>query len=605
MFAMFSTYGELPRWDTAVLSEAPATSDASVADVEGLQSLFVEGLDYKGKPARFFAYLGFPENVTEKVPAVVLVHGGGGTAFANWVQYWNSKGYAALALDTEGQIPIRDPEDPRHYQTIESLGLPWTGAPRGGWAGFTQYQLSDEEQWLYHAVADSILSVSLLAAHPNVDADRIGIVGISWGSVVCSIAGGVDPRLAFVVPQYIGGNLQLGNIWYDFMTTHPVLWRWNPSNFYTSYSGRAQWLWINRLTDKYGLPPMTTASWRGTGTNSWMTLLPTLGHAHYFEETGPNAVREIYAFADSVTRDTPPLARILQADVTPDAVSVTWQAESPIVQAKLCFTTNRIPQVNITGEIRKHWEKVPYEYQDIDISSIVQVTPEGNLTATIPLPTGTLAGALNLIDERGFVVSSDFFDLSPAPSDISSITFGTKAELLNDAGGSSVLTNGTHVLAGNVRGGSCAGNGVTFEPLTVDGGITGNGVTLGLIGLDALNNGEKAAAISYYTENEGLGKLLHSSYESNYGSGGIQMNLTGLSVGQTYQMQGLFWDDGKTFSVCDVDNTVNTTAYSSGDPKGYSWTATWTADSSGKKIELVPLTRATLAAVSIRVIPNP
>ena len=36
---------------------------------------------------------------------MVLVHGGGGTAFAEWVKAWTSRGYAAIAMDTCGQIP--------------------------------------------------------------------------------------------------------------------------------------------------------------------------------------------------------------------------------------------------------------------------------------------------------------------------------------------------------------------------------------------------------------------------------------------------------------------------------------------------------------------
>ena len=32
----------------------------------------------------------------EKVPGMVLVHGGGGTAFASWVKRWNDRGYAAM-----------------------------------------------------------------------------------------------------------------------------------------------------------------------------------------------------------------------------------------------------------------------------------------------------------------------------------------------------------------------------------------------------------------------------------------------------------------------------------------------------------------------------
>jgi hypothetical protein len=55
-----------------------------------------------------FAYIGYPPNASKnnKVPAVILVHGGAGTAFPQWVKIWNDKGYAAIAMDLEGRQPL-------------------------------------------------------------------------------------------------------------------------------------------------------------------------------------------------------------------------------------------------------------------------------------------------------------------------------------------------------------------------------------------------------------------------------------------------------------------------------------------------------------------
>src|SRR4051794_3110111 len=51
----------------------------------GLKPLFFDGLPYRGKPTRVFAWYGVPARRAGKVPAIVLVHGGGGTAFREWV----------------------------------------------------------------------------------------------------------------------------------------------------------------------------------------------------------------------------------------------------------------------------------------------------------------------------------------------------------------------------------------------------------------------------------------------------------------------------------------------------------------------------------------
>lgn len=402
---------EPPQWNLEALSKVPATVETPLARVEGVQSLFMDGLDYKGEQTKFYAYLGFPANFTGKVPAVVLVHGGGGTAFADWVKYWNAKGYAALAFDTEGQVPVKTTDPQPRWQTIESLNLPFTGAPQRPAEAFGDLESPFEEQWFYHGVAECLLSVSFLASRPEVDPNLIGSVGISMGSMLCSIAASIDDRLAFVVPQYIGGNLKLGNVWYNYTQSHPETYILDPVHWYANAKTRAQWAWINGINDKYGLPPMTTASFKITSPKSQMTILPTLGHSHHWSETGPNAVREIYAFADSVTCGAPPLARVLSTMRGKGDVTLTWTAQNPVIRAQLSYTIDPIPRITVAGEARKDWENVKYTVQDIALPTVTS-NPNGTQQATFPLPPGLTAGVINLIDDRGLSVSSEFLDYS-------------------------------------------------------------------------------------------------------------------------------------------------------------------------------------------------
>jgi dipeptidyl aminopeptidase/acylaminoacyl peptidase len=71
------------KWPMELLKTAPQTYDASkYATNTGVQVTFFDGLPFKGKPTRVFAYYGIPKHKPgEKVPAMVLVHGGGGSAF--------------------------------------------------------------------------------------------------------------------------------------------------------------------------------------------------------------------------------------------------------------------------------------------------------------------------------------------------------------------------------------------------------------------------------------------------------------------------------------------------------------------------------------------
>ena len=111
----------------AGLVEAPAMEEATGFDSsEDLKAIYFDGLDYKGKPTKVFAWLGMPENTKGKVPgvvpsvvpAMVLVHGGGGTAFKEWVQKWNARGYAAISIAVEGQTDKRS-EDGESWEKHE------------------------------------------------------------------------------------------------------------------------------------------------------------------------------------------------------------------------------------------------------------------------------------------------------------------------------------------------------------------------------------------------------------------------------------------------------------------------------------------------------
>jgi gluconolactonase len=97
-------------WNLAALKQAPKVTVAG--ESRPVTSLYYENEPYLGKPTRVFAYLAKPEKVESKLPAMVLVHGGGGTAFQEWAELWAKRGYVALAMDLAGQ----GPELPRGFR---------------------------------------------------------------------------------------------------------------------------------------------------------------------------------------------------------------------------------------------------------------------------------------------------------------------------------------------------------------------------------------------------------------------------------------------------------------------------------------------------------
>jgi cephalosporin-C deacetylase-like acetyl esterase len=103
-------------WDMRQLTAVPNTyASASDYGAPDMQAFFYDGPKWFGKATRVFAYYQAPAGAspTNKVPAVVCSHGGGGTAYAEWVRIWNSHGYAAIAMDTGGanQVTARIYDD--------------------------------------------------------------------------------------------------------------------------------------------------------------------------------------------------------------------------------------------------------------------------------------------------------------------------------------------------------------------------------------------------------------------------------------------------------------------------------------------------------------
>lgn len=76
--------GLAPRaqWDLAALEQSPQVYASGFPETNGVKSIFFDGEPYKGKPTRVFAYLAVPKVAPgTKVPGIVLVHGGLGSAF--------------------------------------------------------------------------------------------------------------------------------------------------------------------------------------------------------------------------------------------------------------------------------------------------------------------------------------------------------------------------------------------------------------------------------------------------------------------------------------------------------------------------------------------
>ena len=368
----------------AALETVPEVFPADQLQVEGVKAFFYRGLDYQGRPTRVFAYYGVPARdearPDRRFPAMVLIHGGGGTAFDRWVKVWNARGYAAIAMDLCGCVPVGTYGK---WERHEHAGPP-------GWdASFGQLSDPIEEQWTFQAVSAVKLAHSLIRSYPEVDADRVGVTGISWGGYLTCIVAGTDPRFQFAVPVYGCGFLGDNSAWLPAFEKlgheQATLWlkQWDPSVYLPQV--KMPMLWVNGTNDfAYPMDSWQKSYRLPQGTNE-LCLRVRMPHGHGPAGENPE---EIHVFANSKLRQSKPLARVTGQGQTGEQAWAMFQTDVPIVKGELNYTLD-------TGRWQdRKWDQLP---------AIVDLAA-GRITATIP--AGATVFYFNLFDDRDCAVSS-------------------------------------------------------------------------------------------------------------------------------------------------------------------------------------------------------
>ncbi len=371
-------YGRQKLWDIERFNLKPEVYKADGFGEQGVNALFFKGPDYQGRHTKVFAFVGFPQGIGNLVPGVVLVHGGGGTACAEWVRLWNSKGYAAIAMDTTGSVP--EGAFPAHKKHD------WAGP--AGWGGFEQIDQPTNDQWAYHAVSAVILAHSLLRSYNEVDRHNIGVSGISWGGYLTCIAASVDDRFSFAIPVYGCGFLQQDSDWTrrqfaDMGREKANKWSalWDPSSYLKECSIPV--LWVSGTNDRY-FPLSAFARSYSLVRNSSLCIKPGLEHSH----RDAFDIDEIYAFADSISRGRQMPVMFRRYGVTGRTAWAEFGQVTRPHDATFVYTTDG------TAWKDRKWQEMPAKI-DYIASTISAVIPEN-----------TKVYFFNAVDDKGLVSSS-------------------------------------------------------------------------------------------------------------------------------------------------------------------------------------------------------
>jgi dienelactone hydrolase len=129
---------------------------------------------------------------TGRAPAVIVMHGTGGTkeGMREWLDVFAARGYVAVGIDARyhGEwIPGGARGSQEYNQAAVAAWRSKPGEPR-------------EYPFWYDSVWDVWRTVDYLATRPDVDPNRIAMLGVSMGGIQAFFAAAADDRFAAVVP---------------------------------------------------------------------------------------------------------------------------------------------------------------------------------------------------------------------------------------------------------------------------------------------------------------------------------------------------------------------------------------------------------------------
>lgn len=345
--AVESTIGP---WKLTELDQAPAMQ--WIDETSTVRSLLYTGEPFEGHATDVFAFYASPATLGnakpgQKFPGVVLIHGGGGTAFAEWVNLWAMRGDAAIAMDLSGSRPTDPVFDPvtkqLDVQATDSKArtrMPNGGPDHGHPQKFDSIGGEVSDDWPYHAAASVIRAHSLIRSFAEVDADRTAVTGISWGGYTTCLVASLDGRFKAAVPVYGCGFLHEGESVQkpsiDKLGDRRSEWiaAYDPSSLLKRC--RVPILFVNGTNDVHYPLDSYQKSFDVVPGVKQMRIEVKMKHSH----PAGWEPQEIGLFIDSYCRNGQPLPVPSIPKIVGDQIKVICESEVKLKKAELHYTTD-------------------------------------------------------------------------------------------------------------------------------------------------------------------------------------------------------------------------------------------------------------------------
>lgn len=270
--------------------------------------------------------------------------------------------------------------------------------------GMNSSELPIDQQWMYHAVSQTIIAHNILRSFDNIDKSRIGLTGISWGGVISSIAIGYDNRFAFAIPVYGSGYLYESLAWMKINFNYPgtrEIWdaSWNLKNVTMPV------LWLCWTNDNCFSVNSNDKSFADTP-NGILSMKMDMLHGHIEGWIQP----EIYRFADSFVKGLPPLTACATQpeEKRNTSFSLNLPEDADKVTAKAYYLKEKMTY-SPKGRLNLDWcESIDQEWFSVDC------TVEGN-RVTVMLPEEAYSYYIEItttVDGVGYVTTTRFITIN-------------------------------------------------------------------------------------------------------------------------------------------------------------------------------------------------
>jgi len=232
-----------------------------------VEEIYYQSREYKGKPVKIFGFYAYPIGA-RNIPAILISHGGGGHAVMSRSVNWAKRGYAVLSIDLPGK---------GHQRAMSRSTGPDMEVPI-----LLRTRPDPKYNYLVHAVAAIRNGITFLTQRSEVDSDRIGMVGLSWGGVLTLLTNGQDKRLKTAVNVFGAGYIPEGCTWQDRfdIKTKKEMDEWysyiDPSLFLKSQNSPI--LFITGTNDHCYYLPTFQKSFAEVTSPKKMVLIPNLRH---------------------------------------------------------------------------------------------------------------------------------------------------------------------------------------------------------------------------------------------------------------------------------------------------------------------------------------